>query len=56
MTALMTAAFVLGFLLIAAGAWLAWRPAGLLVAGVSLVAISYLYARGSWLAQPPPPQ
>jgi hypothetical protein len=49
MERLMSAAFCLGVVLIAAGAGLAWPPAGLLVAGVSLIVTSILHTRGSWV-------
>lgn len=45
--AVMIAAFVTGLVLLAAGAWMAWPPAGLLLAGAVLVLVPLLWARGS---------
>jgi hypothetical protein len=41
------AAFLTGLLLLAWGAWLVYAPAGLLTAGLLLVAMSVFYVRGS---------
>lgn len=46
MTALMTAVLIVGVVLLAYGAWLAWHPAGFMVAGAALVALPVRYARG----------
>lgn len=40
------AAFVAGLGLVAYGAWLAWQPAGFMVAGVLLLAVVVAYVRG----------
>lgn len=45
---LLTAAFLLGFALLAYGAWLAYEPAGFLTAGLALVLLPFLYVRGGW--------
>lgn len=41
------AAFLAGLLLLAWGAWLIYTPAGLVVAGLLLVAMSVFYTRGA---------
>lgn len=46
--ALMLLMLVAGVALLAAGAWLAWPPAGLLVAGAFLVLIPIAWTRGGW--------
>jgi hypothetical protein len=43
---LMLACLVAGIVLLAAGAWMAWEPAGLLVAGGLLVLVPIAWARG----------
>jgi hypothetical protein len=40
--------FVVGVVLLAAGAWMAWPPAGLLVAGAFLVVVPLAWVRGGW--------
>lgn len=44
----MVASFVAGLVLVAVGAWMAWPPAGLLVAGGLLVLLPVLWVRGGW--------
>lgn len=45
---LMVLLLLVGILLLAAGAWMAWPPAGFLVAGAFLVLIPLAWARGGW--------
>lgn len=45
---LMPVVLLVGVILCAAGAWMAWEPAGLLVAGGFLVLIPLAWARGGW--------
>lgn len=47
---LMVALFVIGLVLLAVGAWMAWPPAGPLVAGGVLVLLPIFWARGGWRA------
>ncbi len=47
MTALLTVCFFVGVALLAYGAWLAWEPAGFLMAGLALVLLPVLHERGS---------
>ncbi len=46
MSALMTACFLAGVCLLSLGAWMAWHPAGFLVAGALLMLVPVLYERG----------
>lgn len=39
---------VTGVALLSVGAWMAWEPAGLLVAGAFLVVLPVLWVRGGW--------
>lgn len=43
-----TGSFVAGLLMVAYGAWLAWPPAGFLVAGFFLILLPVLWVRGQW--------
>jgi hypothetical protein len=45
-SALMTLAFLAGIALLSFGAWLAYQPAGFLVAGLAFVLVPMLYVRG----------
>lgn len=47
---LMSAAFIAGLCLLAFGCWLAWHPAGFIVAGVTLIVIPVVWVRGSWVS------
>lgn len=47
---LMVITFGMGVLCLALGAWMAWAPAGLLVAGAFLVVVPVLWVRGGWQA------
>jgi hypothetical protein len=42
----LTLAFVLGLALLSVGAWLAYEPAGFIVAGLTLIFVPLLYVRG----------
>jgi len=42
----MLASFLAGLAFVSYGAWLAWHPAGFLVAGVLLLLTPVLWARG----------
>jgi hypothetical protein len=46
MSTLMTIIFLAGVALVAYGAWLAWPPAGFVVAGAALAWIAVSYERG----------
>lgn len=46
MTVLMTLILLVGIGLLSLGAWLAWEPAGFMVAGASLIALPVLWVRG----------
>jgi hypothetical protein len=48
MAKLMSAAFLAGLGLLAFGCWLAWHPAGFIVAGLSLIVIPIVWVRGTW--------
>jgi hypothetical protein len=45
---LMIVLFAAGVACLATGAWMAWQPAGLLVAGAALVLVPILWVRGGW--------
>lgn len=47
-SAALTACFLAGLALVSYGAWLAYHPAGFVVAGVLLVLIPVLERRGRW--------
>jgi hypothetical protein len=45
-TLLFTLALLAGLLLVSAGAWMAYQPAGLIVAGTCLICSAVFYVRG----------
>jgi hypothetical protein len=45
---LLTMSFIAGIALLAFGCWLAWHPAGFIVAGVALILLPVLRVRGRW--------
>lgn len=47
-SAALTLCFLAGLALLSYGAWLAWAPAGFLVAGAVLVLLPVLWVRGRW--------
>lgn len=46
----MIALFAAGVACLAVGAWMAWQPAGPLVAGAAMVLVPILWVRGGWRA------
>ena len=48
MSYLLTICFMAGITLLAFGAWLAYQPAGFIVAGLAMVVVPLVYVRGTW--------